>query len=530
MSKLNPTKKNTGKTVNKEGFGAYKLDKKTELYTRVATCLWEEPKFYGEFGETEAAIISLVDQLMPNDGDFVLKLAAYARNELHLRTIPIVLLAEVLGHESLKNKPKTLAVEYGPFIVLRADEMANLVAYYSERFGRPFPDALKRIVRNRLNALTEYEALKYSGKSKKWSIRDLLRMFRPKPADCSKDALFRYIVSGELSDSLPIAIGRKTLMGKGSWDAECQGIVADGGQTWETVISKFGNKPEVWDALSLPFMAMLRNLRNMIECGADVDKYIKMLTSEKSVLNSKQFPYRFLSAYKAIIDINGTQAARIIAAIKKSADISIANVPFIEGRNLIAVDASGSMTQPVSKNSKITMMEIGFSLGAIMYMKSGNSDVYAFAGRCKKIDMSACESIIPFINECAMSNVGYATNAHLPVYDAIRNNEIYDRIIIFSDMQVWDTEAHQKSVLSRQMPLNEAINEYRKHINADVKIIVVDIAGYGTSAVNTNDKNVLVLSGWSDRIFELINTWEQSDGDAISAISNYKKENNNGQE
>ena len=40
---------------------------------------------------------------------------------------------------------------------------------------------------------------------------------------------------------------------------------------WETQISLKGNKAEVWEKLidnkKLPFMAMLRNLRNMIKVG-----------------------------------------------------------------------------------------------------------------------------------------------------------------------------------------------------------------------------------------------------------------------
>jgi hypothetical protein len=40
---------------------------------------------------------------------------------------------------------------------------------------------------------------------------------------------------------------------------------------WETQISLKGNKAEVWQQLidnkKLPFMAMLRNLRNMIKAG-----------------------------------------------------------------------------------------------------------------------------------------------------------------------------------------------------------------------------------------------------------------------
>jgi len=42
-------------------------------------------------------------------------------------------------------------------------------------------------------------------------------------------------------------------------------------ETWETQVAMKGNKASVWEKLidnkKLPYMAMLRNLRNMIKCG-----------------------------------------------------------------------------------------------------------------------------------------------------------------------------------------------------------------------------------------------------------------------
>jgi hypothetical protein len=50
-------------------------------------------------------------------------------------------------------------------------------------------------------------------------------------------------------------------------------------------------------------MAMLRNLRNLIITGISPEFHeivINRLTDEKTVTNSRQLPWRFLSAYEAI--------------------------------------------------------------------------------------------------------------------------------------------------------------------------------------------------------------------------------------
>ncbi|CUG93083.1 WD40 repeat-containing protein, putative [Bodo saltans] len=77
--------------------------------------------------------------------------------------------------------------------------------------------------------------------------------------------------------------------------------------TWETELAAKGNHAHVWDGLvkerKLPFMAMLRNLRNVILAGcarSTHDDLIGKLRSEDQIANSKQFPYRFFSAFDVL--------------------------------------------------------------------------------------------------------------------------------------------------------------------------------------------------------------------------------------
>ena len=60
----------------------------------------------------------------------------------------------------------------------------------------------------------------------------------------------------------------KQLLQKKEFDAEALELIQESHATWEVAISHFGNKAEVWNALDLPFMAGLRNLRNLLESGA----------------------------------------------------------------------------------------------------------------------------------------------------------------------------------------------------------------------------------------------------------------------
>jgi telomerase protein component 1 len=78
-------------------------------------------------------------------------------------------------------------------------------------------------------------------------------------------------------------------------------------ETWETLLSAKGNKAATWEELidhkKLPFMAMLRNLRNLILTGVSYKHHswaVSKLNNEKTIASSRQFPFAFFSAYEAI--------------------------------------------------------------------------------------------------------------------------------------------------------------------------------------------------------------------------------------
>ena len=103
MSKFN--QKNTNKTVNREGFPAYKMQDKEQLVTAVLTTMFGEPKFYGS---TDNDIFVLATVICSEDPAFVAKLACYARNVANMRSVSHVL-ACVIAHEARRypqyNRP-----------------------------------------------------------------------------------------------------------------------------------------------------------------------------------------------------------------------------------------------------------------------------------------------------------------------------------------------------------------------------------------------------------------------------------------
>jgi len=123
--------KDKSKTENTEGGEAFRMSKKTELYERVMTSLMEG-KFYDPDSQgTRQAIADLIEQMEKIDPEFPLKLASYARNEMHLRSVPIFIAVEAAKHENMKK----LLPKWLPSIIQRADELTEIIAHYIEENG-----------------------------------------------------------------------------------------------------------------------------------------------------------------------------------------------------------------------------------------------------------------------------------------------------------------------------------------------------------------------------------------------------------
>ena len=90
-------------------------------------------------------------------------------------------------------------------------------------------------------------------------------------------------------------------------------------------------------------MATLRNLRNMQQANIDIMvDALSYLQNPRAVENSKQLPFRFLSAYKMLQKENFS--GDVLDAIENAMTTSIENLPRFTGRTFVMTDNSGSMS------------------------------------------------------------------------------------------------------------------------------------------------------------------------------------------
>ncbi|OPZ89380.1 MAG: TROVE domain protein [Firmicutes bacterium ADurb.Bin419] len=507
-------------TTNYEGAPAFKMDDKTTLYTQVCACLWGEPSFYDATGERESNIITLIHKIGATDPEWLMKLAVYARETMHLRSVPVVILAEMAAHKEYKDKPKPWIVKWGERIIPRADEMGELLAYYTSKFGKKIPNSIKNVIEKRLLSLSEYDVSKYAG-NKGWKMHDIVNYIHPKPLNEKQEMLFGYIVGKNKADekTLPLLYARDEFLKKTELDEEALGLIQKGSITWETAISKFGNNANVWDALDIPIMASIRNIRNIVNSEASLDPVISKLNDANIVRKSKMFPYRFWQAYKIVCEMF-MQTSKIGMALDNALAVSSTIIDKLDGKSLICIDHSGSMDSDgvnyIRNTSQTTLFEKACVLGVAASFISPNNDIYLFGETTKKANVlnNKHSTFINRMNLLQQIDVGHSTLAHLPIDVAVTGNAFYDRIFVFSDMQCY---AHKYNT-----SLYDSIKEYRKKVNKNVRVISVDLAGHGTSQVSYKESNTLLLSGFSENLFRLVQSWEQSSRDAVEMISQLK--------
>ncbi|KAK7159508.1 hypothetical protein R3I94_005751 [Phoxinus phoxinus] len=296
-------------------------------------------------------IKNLATEVTTEDPEFLLKVAVYTRQELNIRITANFLLA--LAAHLPASKPHLR--RYFCAAVQLPSDWLEVTRVYSMCFSKSLPSCLKKALVDKFKQFTEYQLAKYNTrkhrckhnkKRKKgekisaaqWKIwsdlikvdDSILKKYLENQNRATKDKkqsefnfkkMIKRLHIKESAEHVMAILGKKypsdvkafSRSGlSGVWERERAGkrMKLKQPDTWERKLSQEGNKAATWEKLidgkSLPFMAMLRNLRNMISTGISEKHHsiiLNRLTSKNAVIKSRQFPFRFLSAYKVVLEL-----------------------------------------------------------------------------------------------------------------------------------------------------------------------------------------------------------------------------------
>jgi hypothetical protein len=509
---------NTPSTTTYEGGIAHTRGVKGELFQLAVVNMVGEKSFYEDAQSRDTRYAQLVRMATLDDADWTARMLKWLRSTANMRSASLVGAAE---YTRARLDAGLAGTSRGVVdsVLQRADEPGELLAYWTSRYGKNIPKPIKRGVADAAARLySEYSLLKYDTASHGFRLADVIDLTHPTPGFEWQSALFTHAldrrhgrdsVESTLS-LLPMikenaAVRRAVARGDVSPLLDSQ-VLRNAGMTWEDALSLAGDKvskSKLWEAMipSMGYMALLRNLRNFDQAG--VNDFVAGVVASKlanadEVARSRQFPYRFLSAYEA-----AESSLRWNAALSTALDRSLANIPMLPGRTLVLVDTSGSMTTvSVSARSKMTPVKAAALLGVALTRRNmppqGTShvDLFGFAtGEFRHViqpGAATLHEVNRFVSR--VGEVGHGTD----MWGALRRTyDKHDRVFLITDMQ---TVTDRYAVgMSGSLP-----------VPSSVPIYGFNLGGYNTVAYAAGSPNRHEFGGLNDATLRAIPLLEAS--------------------
>lgn len=505
--RFNTKKEEEGKALNHEGAEAFVMTPELELYTAVVTASLDD-KFYEANDERVKRIVSLIANVDPV---FVAQLAVYTRTQMYLRSVPLLLLVELAKVHSGDDLVSRAVAQ----TVLRADEITELLACYQSR--NPSKDDRKKLGRlshqiqvglqQAFNRFDEYQFAKYDRDGAEVKLRDALFLVHPKAKDEAQQAIFDKITN-------------KSMAVPYTWETELSALGQTKFEDNEQRAQAFRTKwEELIDSGKVGYMALMRNLRNILESNVSFDhigRVCDILKDPDAVANSKQLPFRYLAAYREVERIASPSTAAVLSALEMATLSSAINIKGfgVDTKVLLACDVSGSMQQSISPRSKVQLYDIGLMLAMLLQNRCSQVISGIFGDVWKAISLPKEGILANTMNlRRREGEVGYSTNGHLVIDWLIEQKMVMDKVMMFTDMQMWDSHGRNASI-------RKSWHRY-KAIAPNAKLYLFDLAGYGQMPLLVAEKDVYLIAGWSDKVFDVLQAIEEG-GKAVEMISNVK--------
>lgn len=474
MSKFNSAKPvGTTKAKSHEGGDVYTKTKLDEWLNMLFSSYMEDGAYENRYSYIKN-MVKLTKSMIEEYGpEFVARCAFFARNDLGMRSAS-QLVAAVLNDSQFERKRS-----FFRNFCARPDDMGEVFSACEDlRINRSH--AMMRGFRDYINTLSERQVSKYTMSTRKWSLIDIVRM-----THAHSDAVEK-LVYGNISPQSANSIN--AVLTQNSDDD-----------------SRREKYKELIDNDDMGYLMLIRSLNHIWRLLGDDDEYIEkvcaLIANEGKVWNSKIFPYQIYSAYKnyAKSTDGHLHSEKIDAALEKAFRYSCANVPTLHGNVALVLDVSGSMEITLSERSDISILEASASMCAAMYVMNPDATFYKFADRSKSFKYYRGVNMFDLIEAMSHNdNMGGGTFITSFYNLVMQNDNHYDTIVLFSDMQVMDAKSSWWWNTSKVV----SFDEFRKY-NGSLKVYSFDLGNYHTQ-VAPQDNSIRYFTSLSKSAFDFI--------------------------
>lgn len=477
--------------------------------------------YYAGKQELTEDFVAVVQQAIAEDANRVAQEILYASDGRAINnSAPIFAL--VLLSMGQQPEAKKAFQEIFPSVVRTGSHFYEWLNYTKSLRG--FGKVIREVGKNWLSREDvkglAYQLLKYQQRNG-FSHRDALRLFHVKPPTEDHRVLFEWVVKGwqELPAEIPSeAVAQiwwyEWLKRNPSLTHEA---IAKGHLTHEMAAPVGKMDRQAWQLLfnEMPIGAMLRNLGSLTELGvlradarANLDRVEAVLNNKRHLRKGRIHPIDVLKALKTYQSggrLGRSQKTwnpvdRIVDILEKAVELSFDVVEPTGKVFMHAVDVSGSMSSYAVDSVGLSCCEIATTMALVTAKAEKNYMIRGFATEFRELGITGKDSFSSAIRKASNQNFG-GTDASVAYDWMIKNKFKADVICFWTDSESWAGYRHP----------SQALAEYRKKVNKDIKAVYVTLAPYKITLVDPKDPLSWDMGGFdpgAPRVIQMLATGE----------------------
>jgi 60 kDa SS-A/Ro ribonucleoprotein len=429
------------------------------------------------------------------------------------------------------------ALKTGTHLLKFADMVNGLRGW-----GRGLRNAVQNWFKERGHETLALQLVKYRQREG-WSMRDLLRLAKPVPADEVQGKLFGWTAKREKAEwaKADVAPGVKALdfvwatekaaslrfvakasdekfgltldvMPKGEAEAMAAAInAASTKQLIELIVThrlprealptEALNRVEVWEALlqDMPMTAMIRNLGTMSKVGllkplSEAEKLVATrLTDSARLKGAKVHPIQVLSALRTYATGRGVRSSaswtvsqKVVASLDEAFELSFGVIEPAGTRHLLGLDVSGSMSGgEIAGVPGLSPSAATAALAVVAARTEPWTAIMGFADTFRDLGLTARDRIDEATRKVSGLSFG-STDVSLPMTWALEHKIQVDTFVVLTDSETW---------AGNIQPV-QALEKYRQATGIGAKLIVVGMTSTGFTIADPNDAGMLDVVGF----------------------------------
>lgn len=497
-------------TVNNAGGKAYQMSDKHALAQIAATNCFRGT-FYAS-AEDNLKLAKEAAMKLRGDPEFIAKVALYSRDKGYMKDMPAFLTVMLADTDTVLFRKVFRRVIDNGKMLRNVFQMARSGAVTGRVFNMS-SGAMRHAVHEWFNSRSPAAIFRASVGNNP-TMEQMIQMCRWTPNSPEKYALRRYLLNKEAEfDALPQIVQEYEKF-KATREGEVPNVDF-------RMLDSLGLSAAEWKGIARNAKWMMTRMnvntfarQGVFEDPEMVDMISTRLRSETEIAQARALPYQLLSAWKATSE---GIPFKVRDALQDAMEVSVNNVPEIEGQVYLCVDMSGSMGSPITgtggwggaKASEVSCADVAGLIASALVRKNRSAEVWTFDTNAKKVDLNPRDTVLT--NTQILSRAGGGTSVSAPLAELNRRGAKGKAVIYVSDYESWVDSNYSwgggTAVMSEWQQFQRR--------NSDARLVCIDLTPRANSQVKEH-KNILQVGGFSDQVFEVLASFIQHGSDSAN--------------